>query len=250
MADPVSTLWRYSAFERQRGDTLPFAQPMPEGRSVLATTLQAELDQLQRRRRADDVVEVAAACVRRRESATLLLRLGELMCPVTVFPERGLYHAPRSMLPVLDREDTVVEIVGVEAPTVRAPSRALPADADEHRHFFPLAPLFWALAMRAPRPFLLPEISGKAAYRLASDFVPLPASALGAIGPALRQLRQEIAPLRAIARWPGMDMERAMRLLNGVYLQGGLMVLRTHPAARDDVQQTSAATRLADWFRR
>lgn len=250
MNDPSSTLWRYSAFERQRGDTLPFAPPEAEERSVLATTLAAELDQLQRRRRADDVVEVAAACVRRRESATLLLRVGELLWPVTVFPDRGLYHAKRSMLPVLDRDDASIEIVGVEAPAARPPSRALPADADEHRCFFPLAPLFWVLAMRTPRPFLLPEISGKAAYRLASDFVPLPASALGAIGPAMRQLRQEIAPLRAIARWPGMDMERAMRLLNGVYLQGGLMVLRTHPTARDDVQRAPAVSRLADWFRR
>lgn len=250
MHDPSSTLWRPDAADRQRGDTLPFAPPLPEERSVLASTLAAELDQLQRRHRAGDVVEVAAACVRRRENATLLLRVGELLWPVTVFPERGLYHAKRSMLPVLDRAESDIEIVGVEAAVVKPPSRALPADADEHRSFFPLAPLFWTLAMRTPRPFLLPEISGKAAYRLASDFVPLPASALGAVGPAMRQLRQEIAPLRGIARWSGMDIERAMRLLNGVYLQGGLMVLRTHPAARDDVQREPAGARLAGWFRR
>lgn len=250
MSDPSSTQARHGAAERQRGDTLPFAPAVAEPRSVLATTLAGELDQLQRRHRAGDVVEVAAACVRQRESATLLLRVGEQLWPVTVFPERGLYHAKRSMLPVLDRDDAGIEIEGIEGPAVRPPPRALPADADEHRCFFPLAPLFWVLAMRAPRPFLLPEISGKAAYRLASDFVPLPASALGAIGPAMRHLRQEIAPLRTIARWPGMDMERAMRLLNGVYLQGGLMVLRTHPAARDDVQRAPAASRLAAWFRR
>jgi hypothetical protein len=35
-----------------------------------------------------------------------------------------------------------------------------------------------------------------------------------------------------MARWPGMDRERAARLLNGVYLQRGLIVLRSHRRAR------------------
>lgn len=43
-----------------------------------------------------------------------------------------------------------------------------------------------------------------------------------------------------------MDRERAARLLNGVYLQGRLMVLRTHVAARNS---TSGRERLRDWWR-
>jgi len=43
-----------------------------------------------------------------------------------------------------------------------------------------------------------------------------------------------------------MDRERAARLLNGVYLQGGLMVLRTHTAARDSA---SGGERLRNWWR-
>ena len=34
-----------------------------------------------------------------------------------------------------------------------------------------------------------------------------------------------------MAQWPGFDRERAMRLLNALYLQAGLIVSRTHPEA-------------------
>ena len=37
--------------------------------------------------------------------------------------------------------------------------------------------------------------------------------------------------LRDLAEWPGFDRVRAARLLNGLYLQAGLIVSRTHPAA-------------------
>jgi hypothetical protein len=37
-----------------------------------------------------------------------------------------------------------------------------------------------------------------------------------------------------MAQWPGFERERATRLLNGLYLQGGLMVSRTHPAATNE----------------
>ena len=40
--------------------------------------------------------------------------------------------------------------------------------------------------------------------------------------------------LREIATWPGFDRERAMRMLNGLYLHAALMVSRTHPAAIND----------------
>ena len=37
--------------------------------------------------------------------------------------------------------------------------------------------------------------------------------------------------LRDMAEWPGFDRPRAMRLLNALYLQAGLIVSRSHPAA-------------------
>jgi hypothetical protein len=40
--------------------------------------------------------------------------------------------------------------------------------------------------------------------------------------------------LRGIASWPGMDAERAARLVNALYLAGSLMVTRTAAAARPE----------------
>jgi hypothetical protein len=48
------------------------------------------------------------------------------------------------------------------------------------------------------------------------------------------RLKRDTTNLREMAQWPGFDPERAMRLLNGLYLQGGLMVSRTHPAATNE----------------
>ena len=245
-SDP-STLWRYSAFERVGGTAADAGIAPSDGRSVLATTLVAELRQLQQRHRDGDVLEVFAACLRQRENALLLLRHRGMLWPVTVFPEKRLYHVKRDLLPALKEGNADLEIVGVEGASVRPPSVVPDDSTEDPSHYRPLPALLWALAVAAPHPFLLPEIAGRAAYRLTPDYRPERAAAAGALGPALRRLRTEISALRTIARWPGMDLERAMRLVNGVYLQGGLMVLRTHPAARDDVPQGSA---LGSWFRR
>jgi hypothetical protein len=45
-------------------------------------------------------------------------------------------------------------------------------------------------------------------------------------------------------RWPGMERERAARRLNGVRLQGGLLVRYTHTAARNSIRG-----RLRGWWR-
>ena len=37
-----------------------------------------------------------------------------------------------------------------------------------------------------------------------------------------------------MAEWPGLNRARAMRLLNALYLQGGLIVSRTHPVASNE----------------
>ena len=51
---------------------------------------------------------------------------------------------------------------------------------------------------------------------------------------AVFRLRRQTSSLREIAEWTGFDRSRAMRMLNGLYLQAGLMVSRTHPAAASD----------------
>ena len=97
-----------------------------------------------------------------------------------------------------------------------------------------LAPLLWELAMRGLRRELLPEIAGPAVYRVAPglEIDALPAS--GALTPAIQRLARQGATLKELADWPGMDRERATRLLNALYLQSGLIVSRSHPDAVRD----------------
>lgn len=241
-APDTSTLWRYSTYETLHG--------RGGSTSMLGTTLAAELDDLQRRHRAGDVVDTVAACVRRRENALIVLRHGGLVWPVTVFPQRQLVHLRGALLESLADRNDDLEVIAVERPLVQPPSLAAGTLPDGHDRFHPLGPLLWTLALHAPRPMLLPEIAGRAAYRLAPDFRAEPAMLGGALGPALRHLRRHIVPMRELARLPGMNAERAVRVLNGVYLLGGLMILRTHAAARDDAESAGAVARLTGWLKR
>ena len=241
-----STLWRISTYERMRAETGDSGFVRLNTSTVLPTTLSAELSQLQRAQSSRDALEVVAACVRQQESALILLRHRELVWPLTLFPQHNLYHLPRSIIESLEQGVRDLEVIAVEPPGLRPPGHAMHERIADGPGYRPLAPLLWTLALHAPRETLFDDIAGRAAYRLVSDFTPEAGALAGALGPALKRLRVEIASLADIARWPGMDRERAARLLNGVYLQGGLMVLRTHVAARDSA---SGSERLRGWWR-
>lgn len=241
-----STLWRISTFERMRAETGSSGFARLDSASVLPSTLNAELTQLGREHRSGDVLDVVAACMRQRESALILLRHRGLVWPLTVFPRNNLYHLPRPIIGSLEQSNLDLQVIGVEPPGLRPPGHVMHERIGEESSYRLLQPLLWALAQHAPRTLLLEEIAGRAAYRVAADFTPDASAIAGAVGPALRRLRTEIASLPEIARWPGMDRERATRLLNGVYLQGGLMVLRGHHAARDSA---SPVSRLRGWLR-
>lgn len=240
-----STLWRISAYERWREENgnSGFAPLTPS--TVLPTTLNAELTQLERRQLRGDVLEVMAACMRQRESALVLLRHRDLVWPLTLFPRSNLYHVPRPITDSLESSTRDLEVLSVEPPGLRPPGHVMTeriADAGGYR---PLAPLLWTLALHAPQSHLLADIAGRAAYWISAEFASTGIAHAGAMGPVLKRLRQGVASLNEIARWPGMDAERAARMLNGLYLQGGLIVLRSHRAAKEDKPGG-----LLGWFRR
>ena len=85
--------------------------------------------------------------------------------------------------------------------------------------------------MRGGRTELLPEIAGPALYRVTPGLQLRSLPFSGALPAAVYRLRREGATLTDIAEWPGFDRERAIRLLNALYLQAGLMVSRSHPDA-------------------
>jgi hypothetical protein len=226
-----STLWRISAYERLRAAG---AAGLDAGATtLLPTTLQAELGRLQGGASAGDVLEVVAACLRHREPALLNLALGECVWPLTLFPGQQLYHSPRDAAALLALSGLqTLRLIEAERPGVRPPGHVMHERIAGADKYHPLAPLLWTLALHGPRPALLAEISGRAAYRLASGHSEDCALAPGALAPAVTLLRRRAVSLREIARWPGLSVERASRLLNALYLTDALMVTRSHPSAR------------------
>jgi hypothetical protein len=232
MADPgSSSLWRISAFDALRKTVASTAFGGPR-QTLISSTLQAELRLMDRRREGADALEAIAACVRLHEPALIYLQYEDRVWPVTLFPNEMIYHSPRSLLLAGRRGLRGLKLVDIEPPTVRPPGHWMHERIASAQFYHPLAPALWLLALQGPRPNLLAEIGGTAAYRvlrrLASEDVAVP----GAVAPAAERLRAETAPLRRIATWPGMSVERASRMLNALYLSSNLIVSRTHHSAR------------------
>ncbi len=224
-----STLWRLSAYERMRLERASTAFAQLGESTVLPTTLVADLRHLEARRESTDVLEVLAACMRHRQSA--------------VFPAEGLYHSPRDLARAKPESLQQAAVLSCDPPGLRPPGHWMHERIGRVEHYRPLKSLLWNLALLGPRAELLNEIGGPAAYRalLSKEHRP---STPGAIGAAAERLRSESASLREIGRWPGMSAERAARLLNALYLAGGLMVMRTHPAARPESDLLSRLLRF------
>jgi len=229
------TLWRVSEFDALRDKTSTTATAGLGRQTVIATTLQAELRVLDRRRERVDPLEVVAACVRLGEPALIYLQHEDLVWPVTVFPNEMVYHSPRSLLLGTRRGLAGLKTLEIEAPGVRPPGHWMHERIGQAEAYHPLTPALWALALRGPRTDLLHEIGGMAAYRVLRHPAVQELATPGALGPVVERLRKEAAPLRKIARWPGMSEERASRLLNALYLTANLIVSRAHHSARPGV---------------
>lgn len=242
-----STLWRVSAYERMRLERSSSAFAQLGENTVLPTTLVADLRQLEARRELGDVLEVLAACMRHRQAALLCLRYDDLVWPVTLFPNEQIYHSPRDLSLAPPESLGSLRVLSCDAPGLRPPGHWMHERVGRLEHYRPLKPLLWHIALHGPRVQLLSEIAGPAAYRatLGRDDRPL---ASGALGPAAERLRRESAPLLEIADWPGMSEDRARRLLNALYLNSALMVMRSHPAARGE--GPGLFERLRRWGRR
>jgi hypothetical protein len=227
-----STLWRVSEFERIRQETGSSGYIPLAGATILPTTLLADLRNLQRDTGGGELLESIAACMRHHEPALFYLQHEELVWPVTLFPSQMIYHSPRDMVQATPATLADLKLISVEPPGVRPPGHWLFDRVAQAEHYRPLAPLLWAVAIHGPRGALLNEIGGTAAYRAIKNLSDEGLVAPGAIGSAAERLRRESVSLRQMSTWPGLSVERASRLLNGLYLASALLVTRTHPAAR------------------
>ncbi|HTJ06146.1 MAG TPA: hypothetical protein VL624_12425 [Caldimonas sp.] len=234
--DP-SDLWRVSDFRRARNEGRFELEASPGRATLLPTTLLSDLRRIRSDPTTSDVLEVIAACLRHHEAALLYLEQGQFVWPVTVFPREALYHSPRSAEAMAATFAlSQLRLVSAEPPGVRPPGSILAERVASPEKYHPITGLVWTVALHGPRGLLLSEIDGRAAYRVvaaddARDLPPLK----GAISSTVARLEQRSSSLGEIARWPGMSIERASRVLNALYLSGMLLVSRAHPAARGAV---------------
>ena len=171
-----------------------------------------------------EVLEVVAAAVRHARPLRLLLQHEDIVLPLTVMPLERLVHAPLPLSQWGLLRWSALKVLQVEP-------AAASGELTNESHLAPLGVVLWALALHGARAELLPEIAGPVAYRMAPGTDLSSLSLAGPLAAAMVRLRKQSTPLHEISHWPGLDRERATRLLNGLYLQAGLIVTRAHPAA-------------------
>lgn len=229
-----STLWRVSEYERvcQETGTSGFT-PLDGKSGMLPSEFLADMRRLERDMPAGvDALELVATSLRHHEPALLCLQCDGLVWPVTLFPTERLYHCPRDLAALPHASFEQLGLLSCDAPGVRPPGHWMHERIAQAEHYRQLDPLLWLLALYGPRTALLSDIGGTAAYRAVYSQDGLRPPVSGVIASAMEHLRRESVPLRELAGWPGMSLERAARLLNGLYLTAGLLVTRSHPAAR------------------
>jgi hypothetical protein len=198
--------------------------------STLSPSLMQDLLRFEQSGRPPELLEVLAASIRHGRPLKVHLRGEGRPMALTIIPAERLVHGPVPMAELLTMRLADLEVLLVEPGTDTATAAR---DAAEGI-FAPLGVLSWELAMRGARGDLLPEIPARAAYRIPPGVNLGAIDTGGSIDAAVARLRRATTNLREMAAWPGFDRERAMRLLNALYLQAALMVTRSHPAATND----------------
>ena len=229
-------LMRASGFQHYLDD---LSRDAPEGAvstrlSSLSASLTQDLMRFEQDGRAADLLEVLAAAVRHARSVTVHLKCGDKVVPLTVFPLERVAHCPLDLQALVERRREPLTVLQVEPALLRPPGDPEAALVGDLALYRPLTPLLWTIAVHGPRGELLTEITGAAVYRISPTFDSAVLRAEGPLRRAVQQLRREVASQREIASWPGMNRERTTRLLNALYLQAGLIVSRSHPAALGD----------------
>jgi hypothetical protein len=229
-------LMRVSAFRRYLDDLDRESEVGGSRLSSLSPSLWQDLSRFEQDRqgRSLELLEVLAASVRHARSLAIHLQCDDKVVTLTVFPIERLCHCPLPMSDFLSRRLDELLVLHVEPSVLRPPGDPERSLVGEPHLYHPLAPVSWALAMHGARDLLLPEIAGAAAYRVAPgvNLGDLPLT--GSLEAAVRRLQRQTTNLRELSEWPGFDRTRAMRLLNALYLQAGLIISRSHPAATNE----------------
>ncbi|MES2889543.1 MAG: hypothetical protein V4739_16240 [Pseudomonadota bacterium] len=216
-------LWRVSAFQRLQRSPGESAYTRLDETAVLSTSLMADLNALRQDALQGDALEVMAACVRHSEPTLLYFQYEAVVWPLTLFPSERLYHSPRDLAQACASGLASLRFLRAEPPGVRAPGNSQRERVMPAHQYRPLVPLLRTLALQGPRKTPLSALKTKTSVRLNPGAVLKNLGLQGAMGSAAERLRRESVDLREIAAWPGMNAERASRLVNALYLSGELI---------------------------
>lgn len=232
----AADLQRASAFRREMDAELAYGDDdrVTSRLSSLNPSLHQDLLRFEQRGRQSELLEVMAGAVRHAHPVTVYLQLREHVLALTVFPVHRLVHGQLPMAQFFELQLTDLEVLRVEKASMEVPDLQTLARDTVQAHYAPLGKVLWELSLRGSRDELLPEIAGQAAYRITPTLDLSTLDLTGSLASACEKLKRQTTNLREISEWPGFDRTRAMRMLNGLYLQAGLMVSRTHPAATND----------------
>jgi hypothetical protein len=202
--------------------------------STVSASLSQDLARFEQDGSSTEALATLAACMRHAQRVVVHLKSDDCVLPITVFPLERLGHCPLELSALLSQRLSGWRVMHVEPAVLRPPGDPETALVGERHLHFSLGLLTWELAMRGEREELLPEIAGPAAYRIAPDLDVGRLGVTGSLRAALDRLQRQNTNLRDMAEWPGLNRVRAIRLLNGLYLQSGLIVSRSHPEAAGD----------------
>ena len=219
---------------------LPFDDPdgrKPVVHTELSSLSPSLLQDLQRFNPASsqrELLEVLAAAIRHTQPLAIELDGPRGRLTLSVFPLDSMLHCALSIDELMDSDLAQLQVVEVRPASLMPPANALLKRLGGPRGYVPLRPLLWVAALHGARDGLLPELAGQAAYRVAPALNLSGLDVPGALSACITQLRRQTCNLGEIARWQGMGPARAKRLLNALYLQSGLIVSRSHPAATNE----------------
>ncbi len=202
--------------------------------SQLDPSLMQDLMRFEQNGRQTELLEVLAACMRHARPLAIYLQCDDVVIPLTVFPREHLAHCPVPMTQFLSRPLASLVVLRVEPAVLRPPGDPQVALVADRQSYHVLGPVAWELAVRGSREQLLPEIGGAAAYRICAGSNLRDVQMPGVVRAAVHRLGRRSATIKDLSQWAGFNRGRATRLLNALYLQGALIVSRTHPSASND----------------
>ena len=219
--------------------------------SSLSPSLLQDLQRFDSGQPQRELLEVLAAALRHTQALAIDLAWGTSALTLTVFPQQRRLHCPLPLADWAAHDLGALQVRRVRPALMHAPAVVQPAQVALSRSESPdtgqldpgqrgsaghddpgaLAPLLWRVALQGSRAALLPELQGPAGYRVAPGLSLVDLDVPGAMANCIARLRRQTCNLAEIAGWTGVGKERATRLLNALYLQSGLIVSRSHPAA-------------------